>query len=128
MSIQFLNTDKAPAAVGPYSQAAKVGNMLFISGQIPIDPTNNQLALFDGDVVAQTKLVLANLNAILSAQNLSKTNVAKTTIFIKNMNDFAKINEVYAAYFGEHRPARACVEVARLPKDVSVEIEAIAVY
>ena len=124
--VKTINVVGAPEAVGPYSHAAKIGNTLFISGQIPLDPVTNELNLFNGDVVAQTKLVLANLNTILTAQGLTKESVAKCTIFVKDMNDFGKVNEVYGEFFGNHRPARACVEVARLPKDVSVEIEAIA--
>lgn len=125
--MKFVNTDKAPKAVGPYSQAVWAGDVLYISGQIPIDPANQELQLFDGDVIAQTKLVLKNLKGILESEGLSKDNVVKAGVFIKNMDDFSKINEVYADFFGNHKPARACVEVARLPKDVLVEIEAIAV-
>jgi 2-iminobutanoate/2-iminopropanoate deaminase len=128
MSVELINTDKAPAAVGPYSQAARVGDLLFISGQIPIDPATNELKLFGGDVTEQAKLVLSNLQAVLEYQGLQKTNVAKCVIFVKDMDDFTLVNEVYGSFFGKHRPARACVEVARLPKDVSVEIEAIASF
>ncbi len=120
-----INTDKAPKAVGPYSQATRVGNLMFCSGQIPIDPNTNELQLFDGDVVKQTQLVLNNLKALLESQGLTFNNVAKTSIFLKDMNDFGVVNEVYGSFFTDHKPARACVEVARLPKDVSVEIEAI---
>lgn len=127
MAIKFISTDKAPAAVGPYSQATQIGNIIFCSGQIPIDPKTNELNLFDGCVVNQTKLVLSNLKGLLESQGLSLKNVAKTGVFLKDMGDFAKMNEVYAEFFGDHKPARACVEVAKLPKDVKVEIEAIAV-
>lgn len=126
--MQFVHTDDAPKAVGPYSQAVKVGNLLFLSGQIPIDPGTGELKLFDGDAARQADLVLNNLEAVLASEDLSLNNVVKTSVFIKNMDDFARVNEIYAAHFGNHRPARACIEVARLPKDVSVEIEAIAVF
>lgn len=124
--MKTVNTKNAPSAVGPYSQAVWANDTLYISGQISIDPATNQLALFEGDVKKQTELVLKNLNAILESQDLKKENVIKCGVFIKNMDDFALINEVYADYFENHKPARACVEVARLPKDVLVEIEAIA--
>lgn len=126
--MQFVNTEKAPRAVGPYSQAVKTGNLLFISGQIPIDPDTNELSLFGGDVIKQAELVLNNLREVLKSQGLSLKSVVKTGVFLKSMSDFGKVNEVYASHFGEHKPARACVEVARLPKDVLVEIEAIAVF
>lgn len=126
--MKLVNTDKAPKAVGPYSQAVRAGNMLFCSGQIPIDPSTNELKLFDGDAAKQAELVLNNLKAVLASEGLTMNNVVKTGVFLKSMGDFASVNEVYAAYFGDHKPARACVEVARLPKDVLVEIEAIAVY
>lgn len=125
--MQFIQTDKAPKAVGPYSQAVRTGNLIFLSGQIPIDPKTNELNLFDGDVAKQTDLVLKNLAAVLAAEGLTLKNIVKTSVFLKDMGDFANMNEVYAAHFGEHKPARACVQAARLPKDVSVEIEAIAV-
>ncbi len=121
-----INTDKAPKAVGPYSQAMEAGGFLFCSGQIPIDPATNELKLFDGDVTAQTKLVLSNLKAVLAAKGLTLKSVVKTGVFLADMNDFVKMNEVYAAEFGDHKPARACIQAARLPKDVRVEIEAIA--
>ena len=119
-----LFTEKAPAAIGPYSQAIKAGGMLFISGQIPVNPATNEIA---PDVEAQTRQVLENLSAILSSQGLGLDAVVKTSVFIKDMNDFGKINAIYGEYFTNEPPARACVEVARLPKDVLVEIEAIAV-
>ncbi|OPJ55570.1 RidA family protein [Alkalithermobacter paradoxus] len=125
MNKQIIHTEHAPKAIGPYSQAIKAGNMVFISGQVPFDPVTMEIV--SEDVQEQTKRVLENLKAILSAANASFENVVKTTVFIKDMNDFAKINEVYAEYFGDNKPARACVEVARLPRDVKVEIEAIAV-
>ena len=123
----MIHTDKAPNAVGPYSQAIRAGNMLFCSGQIPIDPATGGLKLFDGDAAAQARLVMDNLKAVLAAEGFTFDNVVKTTIYLSNMGNFAKVNEVYASYFTEYKPARATVEVGRLPKDVGVEIEAIAV-
>lgn len=126
MTLRMIQTDKAPKAIGPYSQAVLAGNLLFISGQIPIDPKTGELNLFNGNAAEQTKLVMTNLKGMLESQGLTFANVIKTTVFLKSMDDFAKVNEIYAGYFGDHKPARACVEVARLPKNVSVEIEAIA--
>ncbi|MCC5911563.1 MAG: RidA family protein [Clostridiaceae bacterium] len=123
--IKSINTEKAPAAIGPYSQAVKVGNLMFISGQLPMDPKSMEIV--SQDIKEQTKQALENLKAILQEEGLTFKNVAKTTVFIKNMDEFSLINEVYSEYFNENKPARACVEVARLPKDVGVEIEAIAV-
>ncbi|AHM56471.1 RutC family protein [Peptoclostridium acidaminophilum DSM 3953] len=125
MSKEFISTVKAPAAVGPYSQAVKAGNMVFVSGQIPFVPETMELV--SEDVQEQTARSLENVVAILEAAGASIKDVVKVSVFIKDMNDFGKINEVYEKYFGDHKPARACVEVARLPKDVKVEIEAIAV-
>lgn len=124
--MKLINTEKAPKAVGPYSQAVRTGNLVFCSGQIPIDPATNELKLFEGDVAAQTTLVISNLKAVLASQGLTLSNVIKTGVFLADMNDFAKMNEVYAREFGDHKPARACIQAARLPKDVRVEIEAIA--
>lgn len=121
--ITFVSTEKAPAAIGPYSQATKVGPFLYTSGQIPLRPDGT---LVEGDIVEQTHQVFANLQAILAAAGASLSQVVKATVFIKDMNDFAKINDVYAHYFGEHKPSRSTVEVARLPKDAGVEIELIA--
>jgi 2-iminobutanoate/2-iminopropanoate deaminase len=128
MTRQVIQTNLAPAPVGPYNQAiVATGKMLFVSGQISIDPTTNQLA-HHGDVVKQTELVMSNLAAILQAAGATFTDIVKTGVFLKDMNDFATINEVYGRYFVEATaPARACVEVARLPKDVLVEIDCIAV-
>lgn len=125
MNKQIIHTEKAPAAIGPYSQAIKAGNLLFISGQVPFNPETMEIV--EGGVEAQTARVLENLKAILAEAGASFDNVVKTTVFIKDMNEFGMINEIYAKYFGENKPARACVEVARLPKDVKVEIEAIAI-
>ena len=125
MANQVIHTENAPAAIGPYSQAVKAGNLLFVSGQVPFVPETMEIV--EGDVKAQTAQSLKNLQAILKEAGAAFSNVVKTTVFIKDMNEFAQINEVYAEYFGENKPARACVEVARLPKDVKVEIELIAV-
>ncbi|MBU5335826.1 RidA family protein [Intestinibacter bartlettii] len=125
MTNKVIHTDNAPAAIGPYSQAVKAGNLLFVSGQVPFVPETMEIV--EGDVKAQTAQSLKNLQAILKEAGADFSNVVKTTVFIKDMNEFAQINEVYAEYFGENKPARACVEVARLPRDVKVEIELIAV-
>ena len=125
MKHQVIHTDNAPAAIGPYSQAIKAGNMLFVSGQVPFVPETMEIV--EGDVQAQTRQSLTNVQAILKEAGADFSDVVKTTVFIKDMNEFAQINEVYAEFFGENKPARSCVEVARLPKDVKVEIEVIAV-
>ncbi|NPA47888.1 MAG: RidA family protein [Thermococci archaeon] len=116
-------TENAPKPIGPYSQAVRAGRFLFISGQIPADREGN---LVGGDVRAQTRQVLENLKAILEAAGGSLENVVKVTVYLKDMNDFGAMNEVYSEYFGESKPARAAVEVSRLPKDVRIEMEAIA--
>lgn len=120
----IVNTGKAPAAIGPYSQAIKVGNMLFTSGQIPLDPASGEMV--EGDVKAAAAQCLENLKAILEEAGTNLANVVKTTVFLKNMDDFAAVNEVYGSYFVEQMPARSAVQVAKLPKDSLVEIEAIA--
>lgn len=125
MNNQVIHTNDAPAAIGPYSQAIKAGNMLFISGQGPFNPKTMEIV--EGDVKAQASQALENIGAILKEAGASFSNVVKTTVFIKDMEDFSEINEVYVEYFGEHKPARSCVEVARLPKDIKVEIELIVV-
>ena len=125
MAYEVIHTDNAPAAIGPYSQAIKAGNLLFVSGQVPFVPATEEIV--EGDVKAQTAQSLKNLQAILKEAGADFSNVVKTTVFIKDMNEFAQVNEVYAEYFGDNKPARACVEVARLPRDVKVEIELIAV-
>lgn len=122
---KIISTDKAPAAIGPYSQAIEVNGMIFTSGVIPIDPATNTLV--EGDITVQAKQAIGNLAALLKEAGSSCDHVIKTTVFIKDMNDFAKVNEVYASFFTGDCPARSCVEVARLPKDVLIEIEAIAV-
>lgn len=125
MKKEAILTKDAPAPIGPYSQAIKVGNFLFCSGQIPLDPVTS--AVVPGDVKAQTQQVMANIGAVLKAAGASFDHIAKTTIFLKSMGDFPIVNEVYGAYFKGTPPARSTVEVARLPKDVSVEIEVLAV-
>lgn len=127
MDRKVISTDQAPAPVGPYNQAvAASGQMLFVAGQIALNPESG--ALVGGDVATQTEQAIANLTAILKAAGANLDNVVKTSVFLKDMNDFAAMNEVYAKYFGDQdAPARACVEVARLPKDALVEIECIAV-
>ena len=120
----IIATDKAPAAIGPYSQAVKVGNLLFTSGMIPIDPATNTLV--EGGIEVQAERALMNVKALLEESGSSLDKVVKTVVFIKDMNDFAKVNEIYAKYFTKDFPARSCVEVARLPTDVLIEMEAIA--
>ena len=120
----IISTDKAPAAIGPYSQAVEVNNVIYTSGVIPVIPATG--AIVEGGVEEQTKQVFENLKALLAAAGSSLDKVFKTTVFIKNMNDFAAINGVYASYFDGAFPARSCVEVARLPKDVLLEVEVIA--
>lgn len=119
-----VSTDQAPGAIGPYSQAVKVDGWLFCSGQIPIDPANGELV--EGDIQAQTDQVLKNVAAVLAAGGASLSRVVKTTVFLADMGEFAGMNEIYAKHFGDHRPARAAVAVRTLPKNVSVEIEAVA--
>ena len=121
-----VSTPNAPEAIGPYSQAIRAGNLLFLSGQIAIDPATNELVA-DSGIEEQTKLVLSNLQAILEAAGLSMADVVQTTVFLADLNDFSKMNEVYGSFFESQPPARATVEVARLPRDVKVEIAAIAV-
>jgi len=125
MKREIVTTDKAPRAIGPYSQAVRAGGFVFLSGQIPLNPISGELVA--GDVRVQTERVIRNLKAVLEAAGSSLDNVVKTTVFLKDMNDFAAMNEVYTQYFGKTAPARATVQAARLPKDVSVEIDAIAV-
>ena len=120
-----ISTDKAPAALGPYSQAIEVNGMIYTSGMIPIDPSTGELVT--GSVEAQAEQAISNLEALLAASGSSIEKAVKTVVFISNMDDFGKINEVYAKHFKEPYPARSCVQVARLPKDVAIEIEAVAV-
>lgn len=121
--MKVVSTKKAPAAIGPYSQGIIVNNMFYSSGQIPLTPEGN---LVEGDIKAQTHQVFSNLKGVLEEAGASFDTVVKVTAFLKDMNDFADFNEVYGEYFSSHKPARSCVEVARLPKDVLVEIEVIA--
>lgn len=124
MSKQIIATENAPAAIGPYVQATRVGHLLFTSGQIPLNPKT--MTVVAGDIAAQTEQVMTNLGAVLTAAGTTFDAVVKTTCFLKNMSDFAAFNDVYAQYFPNSAPARSCVEVARLPKDVLVEVELIA--
>ena len=118
-----INTNNAPAAIGPYSQAIVMGNMVFTSGQIPVNPATGEIP---SDIEAQANQVFTNIKNLLEAAGTSIDKVVKTTVFIKNMTDFAAVNKIYEAYFTAPYPARSCVEVARLPKDVLIEVEAIA--
>jgi 2-iminobutanoate/2-iminopropanoate deaminase len=124
MAKKQIQTDQAPAAIGPYSQAIRAGNLIFVSGQIPLNPKTGELVT--GDIETQTKQVIANLRAILESAGATMNHVVRTTIFLKDMGNFAKVNAVYGEAFGAPFPARATVEVARLPRDVGVEIDAIA--
>lgn len=124
MAKEVIATDKAPAAIGPYVQATKLGELVFTSGQIPLDPATMEIVA--GGVEAQAEQVMKNLVAVLKAAGADTSNVLKTTCFLSDMNNFVAFNQVYARYFGDSAPARSCVEVARLPKDVLVEVEAIA--
>ncbi|EGF77450.1 hypothetical protein BATDEDRAFT_14021 [Batrachochytrium dendrobatidis JAM81] len=125
MSTKIINTSKAPAAIGPYSQAVVANGFVFTAGQIPL--ITETMTILDGDVQAQTRLVLTNLKNVLEAAGSSFDKIVKTTVFLKDMNDFVKMNEVYSEMMGDCRPARSAVEVARLPRDVKVEIECVAV-
>lgn len=122
---EIISTENAPGAIGPYSQAIKTGGMIFCSGQIPIDPVTGEFV--SNDVAEQTEQVLKNLDAVLKAGGSGLEQVVKTTVFLADMSDFAAMNEVYARYFVENKPARATVQAARLPRDARVEIECIAV-
>src|SRR5471032_2442400 len=123
---QAVSTPSAPAAIGPYSQAIRAGNLLFLSGQIPLDPATGNLV--EGAVEAQTRQVFTNIDAILKAGGTSFDGVLSATVYLADMNDFAKVNEIYATYFSAPAPARATVQVARLPKDCRVEIQVIASF
>jgi len=123
MKMETVSTTNAPAAIGPYSQAVRFGNLLFLSGQIPLTPEGDIVA---GGIEEQTRQVLRNLEAVLAAAGATLRDVVKTTVFLKDMNDFAAFNQVYASFFGDHRPARSTVQVAALPRNALVEIELIA--
>ena len=124
-NLQQVQTGDAPAAIGPYSQAIIANGLVFTAGQIPLDPSSMQLV--EGDIAAQTERVMQNVAAVLRAAGAELSTVVKTTVFLRDMNDFAAMNEVYGRHFGDHKPARSTVQAARLPRDVAVEIEAIAV-
>jgi 2-iminobutanoate/2-iminopropanoate deaminase len=121
---KIISTNEAPAAVGPYSQAVRVGAMVFCAGQIPLDPKSGQIV--SGDISAQTRRVLDNITAVLKAESLTFEHIVKTTIFLTDLNDFQAVNETYASYFGQQPPARSTVQVSALPKGAHVEIEVIA--
>jgi 2-iminobutanoate/2-iminopropanoate deaminase len=121
-----IATDNAPKAIGPYSQAIRAGDLLFLSGQIALDPATGQMV--EGDVAAQTRRVMENLSAVLKSAGLSFANVVRTTIYLADLSDFAKVNDAYGAFLQEPFPARATVQVARLPRDARVEIDAVAAY
>ena len=125
MSVRIVHTDKAPAAIGPYSQAIIAGNLLFTAGQIALDPTTGQIV--PGDVTAQTERVMTNLTAVLESAGSSWSDVVKTTVYLQDMTDFPRVNEVYGRVMGEARPARSTVQVAGLPRGVLVEIDVIAI-
>jgi 2-iminobutanoate/2-iminopropanoate deaminase len=125
MKKKVIQTEKAPKAIGPYSQAIQAGNFLFLSGQIPIDPKTGELV--KGDIRKQTQQVLENIKGVLESQKLRMENVVKVTIFLKDIGNFNQMNEVYATYFPSSPPARSTVEVSKLPRDADIEIEAIAV-
>jgi 2-iminobutanoate/2-iminopropanoate deaminase len=122
--MQEIYTEKAPKPIGPYSQAIKYENLVFISGQIAIDPISNEF--INGDIQTQTRIILENIKAILEEAGLNMNHVIKTTIYLKNLEDFPVVNQIYGEYFTDHKPARATVEVSRLPKDALIEIEVIA--
>ncbi|AZV59421.1 RidA family protein [Peribacillus frigoritolerans] len=122
--LNVIFTEKAPKAIGPYSQGIKAGGFFFLSGQIPVDPETNEVV--ENNITVQTNQVMKNIKAILESEDLSVENIVKTTIFLSDMNQFSLVNEEYGKHLGEHRPARSTVEISRLPKDVLIEIEVIA--
>ena len=124
--MKAISSPDAPKAIGPYSPAVRSGQLLFLSGQIPLDPATGRM--IEGDVAVQTRRVMDNLGAVLRSAGLSFGQIVRTTIFLADLEDFAKVNEIYGSYFSEPYPARATVQVARLPRDASVEIDAIAVF
>lgn len=124
MEKSIISTDSAPAAIGPYSQGVVVGEFLFLSGQIPLDPLSGEMV--KGGIEAQTQRVMENLRGILEAQGLGFESLVKTTIFLTNMKEFSKVNEIYGSYFSENPPARSTVEVSRLPREAAIEIEGVA--
>jgi 2-iminobutanoate/2-iminopropanoate deaminase len=124
MSKAIIESDKAPKAIGPYSQAVRAGNLIFVSGQIPIDPATGQIV--DGGIAEQTRQVLENIKAILASAHLSMTDIVKTTILLSDISTFPVVNEIYGGYFSQEPPARATYQVAALPRDALIEIEAVA--
>jgi 2-iminobutanoate/2-iminopropanoate deaminase len=124
VSVRIVHTDNAPAAIGPYSQAIVAGNLVYTAGQIPLDPNTGQIV--QGDVTVQTERVMRNLTAVLEAAGTSWANVVKTTVFLQDMGDFPRVNEVYGRMIGDARPARSTVQVSALPRGVLVEIDAVA--
>ncbi|ORX63173.1 endoribonuclease L-PSP [Hesseltinella vesiculosa] len=124
-TLSRVQSAKAPAAIGPYAQAIKVNGLVFTSGSLPVDPQSGDVV--SGGIQSQTNQSLTNMAEVLKASGSSLKDVVKTTVFLQDMNEFAQMNEVYAKFFAEHQPARSCVQVARLPKDVAVEIECVAV-
>ena len=120
----IIHSEKAPAAVGPYSQGVKAGNLVFVSGQMPVDSKTGKIV--EGDITAKAKKCMENVLAILAEAGMTAENIVKATIFLTDLSDFGQVNEVYASFFKDSYPARSCVEVSRLPKDVTVEIEVIA--
>ena len=124
MSKEAISTSRAPAAIGPYSQAIRAGNLIFVSGQIPLDPSTGQLVV--GDIAAQTEQVIKNLAAILEAAGSNLARVLKTTVYLRDLAEFGQMNDVYGKFFGERPPARATVQVSRLPRDAAVEIDLVA--
>ncbi len=126
MKKKVIQTQKAPKAIGPYSQAIQAGGFLFLSGQIPLDPGSGELV--QGDIRQQTQRVLENLKGVLESQSLTMADVVKVTIFLKDMGNFSQVNDVYGSYFPASPPARSTVEVARLPREAGIEIEAVAIF
>jgi len=124
MKKEIIISKKVPATIGPYSSALKIGNLVFVSGQLPIDPVIGEIV--KGEIEAQARRSLENLKAVLESYSVGLENVVKTTIFLKDMNNFSRVNKIYGEYFTGQFPARSCVEVSRLPKDANIEIEAIA--
>ncbi len=125
MSVKYVCTEKAPAAVGPYSQAVKTGNLVFISGQLPLDPKTGEMV--GGEAAEQAARCMENILAVLNEERMDAANIVKVTIYLQDMDDFGSVNEVYSSFFKQNYPARVCIEVAGLPKKALVEIDAIAV-